>query len=101
MKYEDKNGRKRCHGSSELKSTQSYSMNFGAAHALAYHEFVITHLGHHFRDAPGVPIDMETLAMVDENLDLPDSFDDILKGEPDKWHNNKSGERKLTLKAIR
>jgi hypothetical protein len=98
VKYQDKKGIKRCHGSAALKSTQSYSMNFGAAHALAFHKFVVDN--NIDKDKPGLALQLEHLGEHMPDCDLPDSFDDIIAGNRDKWHNNKSGEHKLVLKSI-
>jgi len=98
VKYEDKRGIKRCQGTSALKSTQSYSMNFGSAHALAFHKFVVDNKVD--KGQQGLLIDLQEVAKMAVPFDLPGSFDDIITGQHDKWHNNKSGEDKLALKAL-
>lgn len=95
--YIDKKGKKRSAGTAELKGTQSYSLNFGAAHALAYHETCL----HEVQTAlPGNtlnPDDSEEEPLVNND----NSLDDIRLNKPDMWHDNAAGEQQLQLKCPR
>ena len=92
--YTDKHGRKRVKGSKELKGTQAYPLNFGAAHARAFHGSQGIIVGDmntgHALDPDDTESEPEGLADLSNEC-----LDDIMYGR--KWFSNSSGENQLPL----
>lgn len=95
--YIDASGKKRCAGTADLKATQSYSLNFGAAHALAYCRTCLDEVKTALPGNTLHPDDSDDEPLV--NVD--NSLDDIRLNQPDLWHDNAAGEHQLKLKRKR
>ncbi len=84
-KYLGHDGRGRCSGSKDLKSTQSYPLPFGASHALAYEQWRAAPTA---QPLPHPLLEQSTCWFLEDLADS--SFE---------WHTNSTKEQQLPLGA--
>lgn len=95
-RYKDKNGKACVMGGRDLKGTQAYPLNFGAAHARMFHAaqgtIVCDMNTGHALDPDDTESEPEDLAGLSNEC-----FDDVMHGRV--WFSNSTGENKLALSA--